>query len=130
MISRRVSIKRLTMLLLGSAFISACGTEKPRLLSADIIARKVAKHYGEPSPKIAGVTTTESDDSTHQSMYLMGLTGHFHRDNLEATSLSFSALGNRMYVWYIRGCNSPNEEIWVDPELTAVQLTYAPDQRG
>ena len=120
MISRRVIIGRLTTLFLGSTFVSACTTGQPSqpLLSADIIARQVANHYGESSPVIVSVTNTEADPPPHDPMYLIALTGRFQKGSLVATSLGFSALANRMYVWDIRGYDSHNQEVWIDKDLS------------
>lgn len=118
MISRRIIIGRLATLFLGSTFVSACTTGQP-LLSADTIARRVANHYGESSPVIVSVTNTETDNPPHDPMYLIALAGRFQKGSLVATSLGFSALANRMYVWYIRGYDADNREVWMDKEFSA-----------
>src|SRR5450631_383197 len=119
MISRRIIIGRLGALFLGSTFVSACttGQSSQPLLSADAIARHVAKHYGEASPVIVSITNTEGDPPPHDPMYLIALKGHFKKGSIVASSLGFTALANRMYVWDIRGYNAYNQDVWMDKEL-------------
>jgi len=118
-LSRRMLIKRLSTLFLGSAFIiSACTTEQS-LLDPKAIARQVANHYGEASPVIVSVKKTQTENPPNDPMYLIALAGHFRKGSLVATSLSFSALANRMYVWDIRGYNAsdPTQNVWIDKDL-------------
>lgn len=117
MLSRRILIKRLAVLFFGSTFISACTTEQSGL-DPKTIAQKVAKHYGESSPKIVSSEETETVNPPHDPMCIMGIEGHFHKGSLVATSLYFSALTNKMYVWNIRAYNASKQEVWVDPDFT------------
>ena len=119
MISRRLLLGRLATLFLGGTFVSACTTGQPSkpLLSADTIARQVANHYGESSPVIDSVQTTETDNPPHDPMYIIGISGRFQKASLVATSLGFSALATRMYVWNIRGYNPSGREVWTDDEF-------------
>ncbi|GHO68799.1 hypothetical protein KSC_076910 [Ktedonobacter sp. SOSP1-52] len=117
MISRRIHIKHLATLFLGSTFISACSTEQS-LLDPKTIAQEVAKHYGESSPTITSVKKDSTDNPPHDPMYTMRIAGHFQKGSLIATSLGFSALANRMYAWDIRGYNASEQEVWFNPDLT------------
>ncbi|GHO70459.1 hypothetical protein KSC_093510 [Ktedonobacter sp. SOSP1-52] len=98
MISRRILIKRLATLFLGSTALSACTTGQT-LLDPKTIAQQVAKHYGESSPAIVSVKKTETDSPPNGPMlYIIGLAGHFQKGGLVATSLGFSALADGRYV--------------------------------
>jgi hypothetical protein len=118
-LSRRILIKRLSTLFLGSAFISACATGQS-LLDPKTIAQQVANHYGEASPVIVSVKNTQTDNPPNDPMYLIALTGHFRKGSLVATSLTFSTLVDRMYVWDIRAYNAsePNQNVWMDKDLS------------
>jgi hypothetical protein len=118
MISRRVLIKRLATLFFGSTVLSACTTGQT-LLDPKTIAQQVAKHYGESSPAIVSVKKTETDSPPNGPMYIIGLAGHFQKGSLVATSLGFSALAARMYVWNIHGYKASGQEVWMDMELPA-----------
>jgi hypothetical protein len=109
----------LVLILLSSSVLMACGTNTPtpRLLSPEEIARYVGTAYGDPQAAIAGVKSDVTDNPPHDPMYLMTLTGHFHKGALEAETLGFSALANRMYVWAIRAYDQAGTEVWSDQEL-------------
>jgi hypothetical protein len=107
----------MAMVLLISSILTACGTSTAHLLSSDEIAQQVGTHYSETHPKITKVVSTVADPPPHDPMYLMTLTGHFQKGALEAETLSFSALANRMYVWNISAYDQAGNEVWFDREL-------------
>lgn len=119
MLSLRNMTVLLVMALLSSSVLTACETNTPtsHLLSPGEIARQVSTHYSEAHAQITKVTSTLTDSPPHDPMYLMTLTGHFHKGALEAYTLSFSALANKMYVWAILAYDQAGMQIWLDHEL-------------
>jgi hypothetical protein len=109
----------LVLALLSSSVLIACGTNTPttRLLSPQAIASYVGTAYSDPQAVIAGVKSDVTDPAPGEPMYHMTLTGHFHKGALEAETLGFSALANRMYVWAIWAYDQAGTEVWFDKEL-------------
>jgi hypothetical protein len=116
----------LALALLGSSVLAACetgpfasvtSTPTRTLLSPDVIALQVGNAYGEPHPQILQVKSDVSEAPPHEPMYLMSISGHFHKGTLEAVTLGFSATATRMYVWAIRGLDQAGNEVWLDDEL-------------
>jgi hypothetical protein len=116
LLPRKMSVL-LVLALLISSILTACGTSTGHRLSPDEIAKQVSTHYGEAHAQIAKVISTVADPPPHDAMYLMTLTGHFQKGTLEADTLSFSALANRMYVWAISAQDQAGNEVWFDREL-------------
>jgi hypothetical protein len=116
----------LVMALLASGVLSACGTSTAHLLSPDEIARQVGIYYGDAHAQIAGVMATEQDPPPHDPMYIIALTGHFQKGRLEASTLNFSALRTRMYVWGITARDQAGNEIWFDRELVSSSPAPSP----
>ena len=50
-------------------------------------------------------------------MYLMSVTGRFHKGALVAVRLGFSALADSMYVWSISAYDQAGKEVWFDRDL-------------
>ena len=50
-------------------------------------------------------------------MYVMGLSGHFHKGRKAAKYLHFSALASRWHVWGITGLGSRHQVLWTDSVL-------------
>ncbi|HEU5199955.1 MAG TPA: hypothetical protein VFU32_09970 [Ktedonobacterales bacterium] len=116
----------LLLALLSSSVLAACetniptsvtSTPTPHLLSPEEIASYVGTAYGDPQAQIAGVKSDVTDNPPHDPMYHMTLTGHFHKGTLEAETLGFSALADRMYVWVIYAYDQAGTEVWFDKEL-------------
>jgi hypothetical protein len=110
----------LVMVLLSISILTACETNTPQLLRPEEIAMQVGDTYGEPHAQVAKVMSTVADAPPHDPMYLMTLTGRFHKGALEAQTLSFSALANKMYIWDIHAYDQAGMEVWFDRELAAV----------
>jgi hypothetical protein len=107
----------LVMALLISSSVTACGTSAAHLLSPDKIAKQVGMHYGDPQAQVAGVKDTIADGPGQHPMYLMSVTGHFHKGALVAVRLGFSATADRMYVWSIYAYDQAGKEVWFDRDL-------------
>lgn len=125
---RKVTVLLVLVLLIGS-MLTACGTTRTttvHLLSSDEIAGQVSAHYGEAHVHIIRAMSTVADPPPHDPMYLMSLTGHFHKGALEAHTLSFSALANRMYVWDISAHDQAGNEVWFDRELGSAPPSPSP----
>ena len=126
MLSLRNMTVLLMLALLSSSVLTACGTNiptsetstpTPRLLSPEEIASYVGTAYGDPQAQITKVMSTVTDPAPGEPMYGMTLSGHFHKGALEASTLGFSALAKRMYVWSIYAYDQAGAEIWFDKEL-------------
>lgn len=111
----------LVCLSISVGLLTACGTptSASSLLSPDTIAQRVGTYYQDPHPHISSVRSTQTDGSSPQPMYIMLITGHFQEGKLAATSIGFSALTNRMYVWFIHAYDQTGKEVWFDHELTS-----------
>lgn len=111
------------MLLMIAGIVVACTTtpsstpNQSNLLKPEAIAQQVATYYGESHAKITYVRSDQTDNPPHDPMYLMTLTGHFSKGKLVASTLNFSALANKMYVWNIYAYDTAKHEIWLDHEL-------------
>ena len=105
------------MVLLISSGVTACGTSTAPHLSPGEIARQVGIHYGDPQAQVAGVKDAVADGPGRHPMYLMSLTGHFHKGALVAVRLDFSALADSMYVWHIDAFDQAGKEVWFDRDL-------------
>ena len=116
MTSLRTITSCLIIVLVSASALTACG-DGSHTLSTDDIAKQVANHYGEPHPKVLQVKSTETDNPPHDSMYLITLSGHFHKGTIKAQYLSFSALADKMYVWNIFGYNQSDQSLWQDMQL-------------
>jgi hypothetical protein len=118
------------MTLLICSILTGCGasagTSTGHLLSPDDIARQVGTYYGEAHAHITNVMTTQEDPPPHDPMYIMSLTGHFHKGALVAHTLSFSALASRMYVWGITARDQAGNEVWFDRELGSTSPLPSP----
>lgn len=114
---RRTLIALLAMALLISVCVAACGTSAASSVSPNQIAKQVGAHYGDAQAQVAGVRSTESDQQ--DPMYLMTLTGRFHKGSLVAVRLGFSALADRMYVWHISAFDQAGNLMWFDRDLTS-----------
>lgn len=107
----------LVFVVLTFSSLTACGASTARHLSPNEIAKQVGTQYGDPQAQVAKVTSMVTDNPPHDPMYLMSLTGHFHKGAVEAVRLSFSALADRMYVWGITARDQAGNEVWFDREL-------------
>lgn len=111
------------LLLVSACMISACAansSDQPdptNLLTPDSIAKQVAAHYGESHVQIVSAKSDKSDSPPHEPIYLMAITGHFIKGSLVASTLDFSALADKMYVWNIYAYDENHQEIWHDQEL-------------
>ncbi|MCL6443479.1 MAG: hypothetical protein K6T83_08495 [Alicyclobacillus sp.] len=61
---------------------------------------KVAKHFGDPNPKVVKITQDVTDPD-HKLMYLVRLRGHFYEGKVQSNDLSFSILGDASIAWAI-----------------------------
>lgn len=113
---RKMSALLILMLLIGGS-VTACGTTTTQRLSPDEIAKQVGIHYGDPQARVAGVKSTVADPPPHEPMYLMSVTGNFHKGALAAVKLGFSATADRMYVWHISAFDQAGNEVWFDQDL-------------
>jgi hypothetical protein len=125
----------LVLALLSITALTACetniptsetGTPTPRLLSPEAIASYVGAAYSDPQAQIAGVKSDVTDPAPGEPMYHMTLTGHFHKGALEAETLGFSALADRMYVWAIWAYDQAGAEVWFDHELAPASPSPSP----
>ena len=107
----------LVCLCISIGLLTACGTPSPSLLSANTIAQQVGTHYQDAHPHISEIKSTQAEGPSHDPMYVMLITGHFQKGQLVATSISFSALANRMYIWFIYAYDKWGREVWFDHEL-------------
>jgi hypothetical protein len=105
------------LILFISTMVTACGASTAYRLSPDEIAKQVGIHYGDPQAHVAGVKTTVADPPPHEPMYLMSVTGSFHKGALVAVKLGFSATADRMYVWSIYAFDQAGNEVWFDRDL-------------
>ena len=105
------------MALLISGGVTACGTSTAHLLSPNAIAKQVGAHYGDPQAQVATVKDTVADGPGRHPMYLMSVTGRFHKGALVAVRLGFSALADSMYVWSISAYDQAGKEVWFDRDL-------------
>lgn len=112
--------------LLISSVVTACGTNDAPHLSPDKIAKQVGMHYGDPQAQVAGVKDAVADGPGQHPMYLMSVTGHFHKGALVAVRLGFSALADAMYVWSIYAYDQAGREVWFDRDLGAPLPTSLP----
>jgi hypothetical protein len=118
LLPRRLSVLLvIVIVLLFSSILTACATSTAHRLSPEEIARQVGIYYGEAHAQVAHVMADVTDNPPHDPMYHMTLTGHFHKGTLEADTLGFSALANRMYVWAISAQDQAGNEVWFDREL-------------
>ena len=125
----------LVMIVLSSSALAACETSNPtsvtstptmHLLSPEEIASYVGTAYGDSQAEVAGVKSDVTDNPPHDPMYHMTLTGHFHKGALEASTLGFSALADRMYVWVIYAYDQAGTEVWFDHELAPASPSPSP----
>jgi len=114
----------LTLLCMPALLLSACGASSTARPYTDMhtvtaISAKVAAHYGETSPKIAGVAATLTDEFV--PMNPVAPDGPFHKGSPLATHLSFSMLSDGSKVWYIRATDdqylNTDTQVWLDPEI-------------
>jgi len=106
----------LIMVLLISSGVTACGTSAAPHLRPDEIAKQVGAHYGDPQAQVVEVRS-ELTDGTQEPMYLMSVTGRFHKRTLAAVTLGFSAMADRMYVWHILAFDQAGNEVWFDRDM-------------
>lgn len=108
----------LFVLLVCMGLLAGCGDSSPaRTLSPADIARFVGAHYGDPDAKVVDARSDVSEGSEHEPMYSMTISGHFHKDSLQAVNISFSALADKMYPWSIMAFDQAGEQVWQDMEI-------------
>lgn len=93
----------------------ACGEHAQQLLSPTQIAMRVGTYYGDPR---AVVVRSRSDwtEADHTPMYLMTIAGKLRLNGVPATTVAFSALATRLYVWDIRAFDGAGQQVWSEPE--------------
>jgi hypothetical protein len=72
-------------------------------IAATTIVRQVAAVYGEQHPRVLHEEKTFSDPAPGEPMYLIHLSGRFHRGRARSDELYFSALADRHFIWGIQG---------------------------
>src|SRR5262245_12086659 len=77
----------LVMILLTGSVVTACGTSSAHSLSPDEIAKQVGIHYGDSQARVASAKSDVADPPPHEPIYLMSITGHFHKGALTALTL-------------------------------------------
>ena len=117
-LSRPNMVALLATLIVIIGLLSAYAIHQHLLLSAGDIARQVAAHYGDSHPQDIQVQSTQTDNPPHDPMYLITITGNFHKGTLKAHSLSFSALATKMYAWNIYAFDQSGKQQWMDNDLT------------
>lgn len=63
---------------------------------------EVSKHFGDTKPEVSGIFETNTDNSDHQLMYLVYLTGHFTDGHINSQDIKFSILADGTRTWAIR----------------------------
>ncbi|HEX8995326.1 MAG TPA: hypothetical protein VF812_04805 [Ktedonobacterales bacterium] len=114
---RRKVSALLVMTLLISSIVTACGASTTHHLSPDEIAKQVGIHYGDSQAQVTGVKDAVADGPGQHPMYLISVTGRFHKGALVAVRLDFSALADSMYVWHVYAYDQTGKEIWIDRDL-------------
>ena len=118
--SRPNMVALLVTLIVVIGLVSTYTIHQHSLLSADDIARQVAAHYGDSHPQDIQVQSTQTDNPPHDPMYLITITGNFHKGTLKAHSLSFSALATKLYAWNIYAFDQLGQQQWQDDDLKQV----------
>lgn len=107
----------LALFLMSSALtLTACGSNT-NTLRPETIAKQVGTYYGDPHAQISGSVTSTVSDSSQEPMYIMAITGIFHKNGMTAYTIGFSALADRMYVWSVSALDKQGNEVWVDHVL-------------
>ena len=88
-----------------------------RNASPSELARHVGATYGDPNPQIVSIHQDVTDGPSHQRMYIIKIQGTFHKSNLHAPTVIFSALANGRQIWAILGEVDPRNVIWHDDKL-------------
>jgi hypothetical protein len=81
------------------------------------LARQVGAAYGDPAAQIVSVHKDVTDDPSHQKTYIIRIRGNFHKGDLQAPVVIFSALANGQQIWAILGEVDPRNVIWHDDRL-------------
>lgn len=113
---RRVLLALLLVLLVEAAAQRSYASSTHRHLTPRTIARRVAAAYGEKKPRILHVQRTESE-ATYAPMYVVRLSGRFHKGHKRAAYLYFSALVRRWFIWGIVAQDAHHHIVWLDNAL-------------
>lgn len=105
----------LVLLLLFSLFAtvqSAAASQRHAAFTPSRLARAVATTYGEHHPRIVHLERTVTDSTPHQSMYFIGMTGHFSKGGKHARTIYFSALSATWHVWGLAAYDTNHHLLW------------------
>lgn len=89
----------------------------PRSPSPSDLGRRVGAAYGDAQPQIVTVHPDLTEGFTHQKMYMIRIQGSFHRGDLQAHEITFSALANGHDIWSIHAVTASGTFAWQDDHL-------------
>jgi hypothetical protein len=101
---------------LGVTLLASPASARSKPMTATYIIRTVSAAYGDRTPHVVGVQKTRTETSG-ALMYVIRLSGTFHRGRHRARYLTFSALAARWYVWGVQGYDRRHHLVWIDPTL-------------
>jgi|SRR5690242_18628277 len=105
----------LVLLLLTSGVMAGCQVGSSQLLEPDTIARQVGAHYGDPHARVVKARS-DVTEANSTPMYLMTVAGQVRKDGVQASTITFSALATRLYVWDVRAFDGAGQQVWSDDE--------------
>jgi hypothetical protein len=105
----------LVLLLLTSGVMAGCQVGPSHLLEPDTIARQVGAHYGDPHARVVKARS-DVTEANSTPMYLMTVAGQVRKDGVQASTIAFSALATRLYVWDVRAFDGAGQQVWSDDE--------------